>query len=97
MPTISHFDRLRTGMFYGILVTLLFEDNDRHHLPHFHVRYQDDKASIAIEDGGFLQASLPNKQLKLVQAWIELHRDEFFADWELAVNGEEPFRIAPLQ
>jgi len=30
MPTIS--------MFYGILVTLLFEDNDRHHLPHFHVR-----------------------------------------------------------
>jgi hypothetical protein len=32
MPTIS--------MFYGILVTLLYEDNKRHHLPHFHVRYQ---------------------------------------------------------
>lgn len=27
----------------------------------------------------------------------ELHRDELFADWDLAVNGEEPFRIAPLQ
>ena len=33
----------------------------------------------------------------LVQAWVELHRDDLFADWELAVNGEEPFRIAPLQ
>lgn len=89
MPTIS--------MFYGILVTLLFEGGDRHHLPHFHVRYQDDKASIAIEDGRILAGSLPHKQLKLVQAWVELHRDELFADWELAANGEEPFRIAPLQ
>lgn len=89
MPTIS--------MFYGILVTLLFEDNDRHHLPHFHVRYQGEKASIAIEDGRVLADSLPPKQLKLVQAWVEIHRDELFANWELAVNGEEPFRIAPLQ
>jgi len=31
------------------------------------------------------------------QAWIEIHKDELFADWELAVAGEEPFRIAPLQ
>lgn len=89
MPTIS--------MFYGILVTLLYEDNNRHHLPHFHVRYQDSKASIAIEDGCVLAGSLPPKQLKLVQAWVELHRDELLADCELAVNGEEPFRIAPLQ
>ena len=89
MPTIS--------MFYGILVTLLFEDNGRHDLPHLHVRYQDDKASIAIEDGRVLAGNRPHKQLKLVQAWVELHRYELFADWELAVNGEEPFRIAPLQ
>jgi len=32
-----------------------------------------------------------------VQAWVELHRDDLFADWKLAANGEEPFRIAPLQ
>lgn len=89
MPTIS--------MFYGILVLMFFEDNERRHLPHFHARYQDFKASIAIEDGRVLAGSLPPKQIKLVQAWVELHRDELFADWQLAVNGEEPFRIAPLQ
>lgn len=31
------------------------------------------------------------------QAWIEIHKDELAADWELAIAGEEPFRIAPLQ
>ena len=89
MPTIS--------MFYGILVTIFFEDNDRHHLPHIHVRYAGDKASIAIEDGRLLAGGFPPKQLKMVQAWIEIHKDELFADWELTVAGEEPFRIAPLQ
>lgn len=89
MPTIS--------MFYGILVTLFYEDNNRHHLPHFHVRYQGSKASIAIEDGRVLAGSLPAKQLKLVEAWAVLHRDELLANWELVTNGEEPFRIAPLQ
>lgn len=89
MPTIS--------MFYGILITILYEDSDRHHLPHIHVRYQDAKASISIDDGLVLAGSLPPKQIKLIQAWIELHREELFADWELAQNGEEPFRIAPLQ
>lgn len=89
MPTIS--------MFYGILVAMMFEDTDRHHLPHIHVRYAGDKAAIAIEDGTVLAGTFPPKQLKMVQAWIEIHKDELFADWELATAGEQLFRIAPLQ
>lgn len=89
MPTIS--------MFYGILVAIFFEDNERHNLPHIHVRYAGSKASVAIDDGRVLAGSIPSKQLKLVQAWFEIHKDELFADWELAVAGEQPFRIAPLQ
>jgi len=34
--------------------------------------------------------------LRLVQAWIELHRDELLADWELVINGESPYKIDPL-
>jgi hypothetical protein len=89
MPTIS--------MFYGILVSMFFEDSDRHNLPHIHVRYAGEKASIAIEDGRVLAGGMPPKQLKMVQAWIEIHKDELYADWELAIAGEQPFRIAPLQ
>ncbi len=52
---------------------------------------------MAIESGDLLEGGLPPKQMKLVSAWIELRKDELLADWELAVNGEEPFRIPPLQ
>jgi hypothetical protein len=41
MPTIS--------MFYGILVAMLFEDNDRHHLPHIHVRYSGSEENRTLE------------------------------------------------
>jgi hypothetical protein len=89
MPTIS--------MFYGILILMYFKDNRRHHLPHIHIRYQENNASVSIEDGNILEGTLPAKQFKMVQAWIEIHKEELMVDWELAVNGEEPFRIAPLQ
>ena len=89
MPTIS--------MFYGILILMYFRDNRRHHLPHIHVRYQGKNAAVSIDDGSVLDGSLPIKQLKMVQAWIEIHKEELLVNWELAINGEEPFRIAPLQ
>ena len=38
----------------------------------------------------------PRKQLRLVQAWIELHRDELIADWEISISGENPYKINPL-
>ncbi len=60
MPTIS--------MFYGILVLMYFRDNRRHHLPHIHVRYQGEEATLSISDGLFLDGNLPPKQLKMVQA-----------------------------
>ena len=89
MPAIS--------MFYGIIVYLYFYDNERHHLPHIHVRYQGMKAYISICDGELIEGSIPPAKLRLVQAWVEIHREELMADWELAVNGEQPFKIPPLQ
>ena len=50
-----------------------------------------------LEEGNIIDGNLPLKQLKMVQAWIEIHKEELMVDWELAVNGDEPFRIAPLQ
>jgi hypothetical protein len=32
-----------------------------------------------------------------VQAWIEIHREDLLADWALAVNGEEVFKVEPLK
>lgn len=35
--------------------------------------------------------------MKLVQAWIEIHKDELIANWELAINGQQVFKIEPLK
>lgn len=89
MPIIS--------MFYGIIVAMYFMDNKKHKMPHIHVKYQDDEAVISIPDGELLEGQIPNNKLKLVMAWIEIHRDELIADWELASKGEHPYKIDPLK
>jgi len=33
----------------------------------------------------------------ILQAWIEIHQEELMADWELAINGENVFKIDPLK
>lgn len=88
MPIIS--------MFYGIIIRMFLLDNKHHHLPHIHAKYAEFEASISIEDGEILAGELPKKQLRLVQAWIELHREELMADWEIAASGDHPYRIDPL-
>ncbi|MDR0851922.1 MAG: DUF4160 domain-containing protein [Clostridiales Family XIII bacterium] len=85
MPTIS--------MFYGIKVTMYWDD---HSPAHFHVEYSGQKATILIEEGVVGIGSLPNRQLKLVLAWCELHKDELMQNWELSKEGKTLNRIAPL-
>ena len=55
-----------------------------------------DAPSIGLDDGEVLAGQIPRKQLRLVQASIELHRDELMADWDLATSGELPYKIEPL-
>ncbi len=89
MPTIS--------MFYGIIIRMYFFDNQQHSLPHIHVHYQEHNAIIEIPSGKIIEGKLPKPKQKLVDAWIEIHRDELVADWELAINGEPIFKIDPLK
>jgi hypothetical protein len=85
------------AMFYGIIVSIYFFDQRKHHTPHIHVRFQDEEAVISIPEGNVLEGSLKANKLRLVQAWVEIHQDELMADWQLASNGETVFRIDPLK
>jgi hypothetical protein len=89
MPLIS--------TFYGILIYMYFLDTKQHNLAHIHVEYAEFEAVFAIESGDILEGKIPNRQYRLVQAWIELHRDELMADWSLAIRGENIFKIDPLR
>ncbi|MCX7014806.1 MAG: DUF4160 domain-containing protein [Candidatus Sumerlaeota bacterium] len=85
------------SMFYGIIVSMYFLDTDRHHRPHIHVKYQGQEAIVSIVDGKVLGGSLPPPKRKLVAAWIEIHKEDLMADWELASKGEKVFPIEPLK
>ena len=85
------------AMFYGIIVSMYFFDNQRHKLPHIHVRFAGQEVVLSIPDGSVLEGELRRNKMKLVQAWIEIHQDELMADWELALSGEPVFRIDPLK
>jgi hypothetical protein len=89
MPVIS--------TFYGIIVYLYAWDTMKHNRPHVHIRYGEFRAGIAIDDGDILFGSLPRSKMKLIQAWIEIHKQELLEDWQLAINGQKPFKISPLK
>jgi len=88
MPIIS--------MFYGIIIRMFNLDNQKHHLPHIHAEYQDQNAVFRIDNDEIIEGVFPDRATKLVQAWIEIHRDELMADWKLAISGEKVFKIKPL-
>ena len=85
MPVIS--------LFAGIKITMNFDD---HNPPHFHAEYGGFKASVLILENVVDAGYLPNRQLKLVLAWCELHKDELMQNWELLAAHENPIKINGL-
>lgn len=89
MPVIS--------MFYGLIIAMYYLDTKQHKLPHIHVKYGDNEAVYQIPDGEHLEGFLPGNKEKLVKAWIEIHREDLMANWQLAVTGNTVFKIDPLK
>ena len=85
MPEISRF--------YGLIILMNFKD---HNPPHFHVWYGDFKAIITIVDG-IVKGEMPQRALKMIFDWLEIHREELLIDWDLAQKGDELLKIEPLK
>jgi hypothetical protein len=83
------------SMFYWLIISMFYGDNKQHHLPHIHVKYQGDEAIFSIPDGKLIEGGLPSKRIQSVR--IILHEEELMADWELAVNHQNIFRIDSLK
>lgn len=88
MPELSRF--------YGMIIKMLFLDNDKHHKPHVHVYFGEYQASVGI-DGELLGGSIPIKQLKLLNAWLVIHEEELYYAWNNAVRGIKFDKIEPLR
>ena len=87
MPELSRF--------YGIVISMYGND---HNPPHFHVQYNDFRAIIEIQSGEIIQGSLPSKQLKYVQVWADIHKDELFENFAKLQSDKKTFiKIKPLE
>ena len=86
MPEIS--------CFFGIIIAMYYDD---HAPPHFHVRYGEQKAIIAIESLAVIQGKLSPKALGLVMEWAAQHQEELLIDWKLATQHSPLKPIKPLE
>lgn len=84
----------RISEFYGISVYVYYKD---HAPPHVHVYYQDDEAIVQISDGQVLEGRIPRRARRLIEDWIDLHREAIHRCWDDAVNGVAPTPVPPLQ
>lgn len=87
MPIISQF--------YGIVITMYLNEQ-KHHLPHIHVRYNEYKAVMNFE-GKILSGKIPYKQNQLTKAWILIHKEELESLWKLLQDENDYFKIEPLK
>ena len=81
------------SMFYGVIISMFYKD---HNPPHIHIQYAEYKAIVDF-NGDILEGELPVKQRKLIEAWIVLHQDELYANWQLAKDKQSLFKIDPLK
>ena len=88
MPLISQF--------YGILIYMYRELGGHHNEPHIHIKYNEYEMSMTLE-GKEINGNLPRRQKKLVDAWIELHKEELNAAWYALNNDGEIIKIKGLE
>lgn len=86
MPELSRF--------YGIIIYMFAKD---HSPPHCHAKYGEFKAQILIETGDVINGSLPRRALRLVQDWVELHKQDLLENWEESQSDHPQLKkIEPL-
>ena len=85
MPEISRFLGIVIGMFFN-----------EHGVPHFHAVYGEFEITVEVETGA-VHGEFPNRALRLVLEWAQLHKPELLDDWQRARQGQPLKRIAPLE
>lgn len=86
MPEISRF--------FGVVITMYYGD---HQPPHFHVRYGEQRALIAIDTPSLLQGRLSPRTFGMVMEWAVAHQAELRENWEKAQRQEPLEPIEPLE
>jgi len=72
------------------------ESEGKHNMPHVHAIYSGHEVVVAF-DGTVLEGSMPANKMRLILAWVEIHKEDLQANWQLLNDGEPCFKIDPLR
>jgi hypothetical protein len=75
--------------FLGIIILMYF---DEHNPPHFHVVYNEFRATMDIQTLNIIAGTLPARVRGLVEEWAEPHQHELLQMWE----SKEFHHLKPL-
>ena len=85
MPEISRF--------LGVIIAMYYRD---HAPPHFHAIYGEYQITVEIETG-VVHGIFPERAMRLVLEWMDIHHDELMENWSLAMSRKPLRNIAPLE
>ena len=83
--------------YYGLVIAFCQTRGNTPAPACIHARCQDGAAAFSISDNAIVCGTLPFGKQLLVQAWIEIHREELIANWESWKTSGDFFRIEPLR
>ena len=81
MPVIARF--------YGVVIKMYFRQSE-HNPPHIHAIYGEYIGAIDIQTGKMLEGDLPKRALKMVQEWVEQHKNDLMNIWKTQQFTELP-------
>ena len=85
MPEVSRF--------FNIVIYMYFNE---HPPAHFHVKYNEYRAQIAIKTLDIIEGELPPKQYSQVKEWAGNHQEELLQNWISLQETGKFVKIKPL-
>ena len=88
MPIISRFDSIIIRMYY---------DEGKHHLPHFHAAYREEKVIFLIDPPKIIEGTMKRRAEKMIVKWATLHKAELLENYKNALQKKPLQKISPLE
>ncbi|ENO86393.1 DUF4160 domain-containing protein [Thauera linaloolentis] len=83
--------------YYGIVIAFAMPRPGQGTTPFVLAMWQGLEAGFDIESNQIIFGELPRNKQMLVNAWIEIHREELIANWHVGRLSGEYFRLDPLR
>ena len=68
-----------------------------HNPPHFHAKYENFKAIIAIDNLAIIEGNMPPKALALIMEWTSIHKKKLLNNWNKIIKTGQFNKIKPLE